>query len=152
MNNEGCQRPGVLSKERCACHKTRPRLFYEACAMHRCNSFFSPRDFFERVTRICHFHFLVSSVNVFANIFFVLTIARTTTLSSGTCTTFLREALWDRNGKNESDFRKLHVAYSTRKKNKHVLHESRDKIPFLSIFLSRYILIPKRLFYDKVTL
>lgn len=48
------------------------------------------------------------------------------------------------------------VNYTSRilreKKNKHVLHESRDKIPFLSIFLSRYILIPKRLFYDKVTL
>lgn len=58
--NEGCRRPGVLSKGRCASRKPGRDFSHEACAAHRCNSFcsFSARSFRESLA-FCHFYVLL---------------------------------------------------------------------------------------------
>lgn len=147
------QRPSgvLLSKGRC---KPGRDFSTKACAMHRCNSlFFLLRAIFPRESlAFCHFYHL----SCFLSVKLSKLILCSFLLYCGTYTTFLPEAL--RGQGYTRGMKVTFVNYYTLRilgekenlKNTHAQQEeSRDKIPFFNIFLSRYILTLKRLFYGE---
>jgi len=119
VNDQEC-----YSKGRCACRKSSRN--FSTRRVRRTDAILfvlSPRDLSERVTRILPFlRSLVPSVNLFANTFYLFLLLRG-----------LRRFLLVRtqlfygksHGRDKSDFRKLHVAHFTVKKNTHAPRKPR---------------------------